>query len=111
MRDPTRDELPVAAHVETIVTAQALRHLDGIFSDVDLLLTSNAVGERPGSTGDPSFNSIWTPAWIPCVTPAAPARRGYRSASNLLGYRMAALGQIGRVLPAGLRRLFYTNLS
>jgi amidase len=65
-------ELPLAAYVEAIETAEAFRgHIDDIFSDVDLLLTPSAAGEAPlglGSTGDPSFNSIWTLAWTPCVT-------------------------------------------
>jgi len=71
-------ELPLAAYVEAIETAEAFRgHIDDIFSDVDLLLTPSAAGEAPlglGSTGDPSFNSIWTLAWTPCVT--LPASRG-----------------------------------
>jgi Asp-tRNA(Asn)/Glu-tRNA(Gln) amidotransferase A subunit family amidase len=65
-------ELPLALYVEAIETAEKFRrHLDDIFSDVDLLLTPSAAGEAPeglGSTGDPSFNSIWTLAWTPCVT-------------------------------------------
>src|SRR5438132_1550434 len=65
-------ELPLAAYVEAIETAEAFRrHLDDIFRDVDVLLTPSAAGEAPlglGSTGDPSFNSIWTLAWTPCVT-------------------------------------------
>src|SRR5204863_4093507 len=60
-------ELPLAAYVEAIETAEAFRrHLDDIFRGVDLLLTPSAAGEAPeglGSTGNPSFNSIWTLAW------------------------------------------------
>ena len=62
------------------------RHLDNIFADVDLLLTPSAAGEAPeglGSTGDPSFNSIWTLAWMPCVTlPAGTGPKDCRSASS-----------------------------
>jgi Asp-tRNA(Asn)/Glu-tRNA(Gln) amidotransferase A subunit family amidase len=69
--NPGRD-LPLAAYVEAIETAEAFRrHLDEIFAEVDALLTPSAGGEAPeglGSTGDPSFNSIWTLAWTPCIT-------------------------------------------
>ncbi len=71
-------ELPLAAYVEAIETAEAFRrHLDDLFADVDILLTPSAAGEAPlglDSTGDPSFNSIWTLAWTPCLT--LPAGRG-----------------------------------
>src|SRR5204863_147651 len=63
-------ELPLAAYVEALETAEAFRrHLDDLFRDVDVLLTPSAAGEAPeglGSTGDPSFNSIWTLSWSPC---------------------------------------------
>jgi len=65
-------ELPLAAYVEALETAEAFRaHLDDIFADVDVLLTPSAAGDASrglGSTGDPSFNSIWTLAWTPCLT-------------------------------------------
>src|SRR3954454_6206728 len=65
-------ELPLAAYVEAIETADTFRrHMDEIFAGVDVLLTPSAAGEPPeglGSTGGPSFNSIWTLAWTPCVT-------------------------------------------
>jgi Asp-tRNA(Asn)/Glu-tRNA(Gln) amidotransferase A subunit family amidase len=65
-------ELPLAAYVEAIETAEAFRaHIDDIFADVDVLLTPSAAGEAPeglGSTGDPSFNSIWTLSWAPSLT-------------------------------------------
>jgi Asp-tRNA(Asn)/Glu-tRNA(Gln) amidotransferase A subunit family amidase len=65
-------ELPLAAYVEAIETAEAFRaHIDDIFTDVDVLLTPSAAGEAPeglGSTGDPSFNSIWTLSWAPSLT-------------------------------------------
>ena len=37
-----------------------------------MLLTPSAAGEAPlglGSTGDPSFNAIWTLGWTPCLGP------------------------------------------
>jgi len=62
----------LAVEQVAIDTAEAFRrHLDDIFGEVDVLLTPSAAGEAPeglGSTGDPSFNSIWTLAWTPCVT-------------------------------------------
>ena len=69
---------PISRRIET---AEAFRrHLDDIFADVDVLLTPSAAGEAPeglGSTGDPSFNSIWTLAWTPCVTlPAGTGPQG-----------------------------------
>jgi amidase len=68
-------------YVEAIETGEFFRnHLDDIFAGVDLLLTPSAAGEAPeglGSTGDPSFNSIWTLAWTPCVTlPAGAGPQG-----------------------------------
>jgi len=85
-------ELPLEAYVEAIETAEAFRrHLDDLFREVDLLLTPSAAGEAPeglGSTGDPSFNSIWTLAWTPCVTlPAGPGPRGLPLGVQLIGPR------------------------
>jgi amidase len=85
-------ELPLAAYVEAIETAEAFRrHLDDIFRGVDVLLTPSAAGEAPeglGSTGDPSFNSIWTLAWTPCVTlPAGPGPKGLPLGIQLVGPR------------------------
>jgi amidase len=85
-------ELPLAAYVEAIETAESFRrHLDDIFSDVDLLLTPSAPGEAPqglGSTGDPSFNGLWTLGWVPCVTlPAGAGPRGLPLGIQLVGRR------------------------
>ena len=87
-------ELPLDAYVEAIETAEAFRrHLDDIFADVDVLLTPSAAGEAPeglGSTGDPSFNSIWTLAWTPCVTlPAGTGPKGLPLGIQLIGPRFA----------------------
>jgi Asp-tRNA(Asn)/Glu-tRNA(Gln) amidotransferase A subunit family amidase len=85
-------ELPLAAYVEAIETAEAFRHhLDDLFGEVDVLLTPSACGEAPeglGSTGDPSFNSIWTLAWTPCVTlPAGVGPNGLPLGVQLVGPR------------------------
>jgi Asp-tRNA(Asn)/Glu-tRNA(Gln) amidotransferase A subunit family amidase len=85
-------ELPLEAYVEAIETAEAFRrHLDDLFNEVDVLLTPSAAGEAPeglGSTGDPSFNSIWTLAWTPCVTlPAGPGPKGLPLGIQLVGPR------------------------
>jgi amidase len=87
-------ELPLAAYVEALEMAEAFRaHLDDIFTDVDLLLTPSAAGEAPeglGSTGDPSFNSIWTLGWSPCLTlPAGTGPRGLPLGVQLVGKRFA----------------------
>jgi Asp-tRNA(Asn)/Glu-tRNA(Gln) amidotransferase A subunit family amidase len=85
-------ELPLAAYIEAIETADAFRrHLDQIFAGVDVLLTPSAAGEAPqglDSTGDPSFNSIWTLAWTPCVTlPAGNGPTGLPLGIQLVGPR------------------------
>jgi amidase len=87
-------ELPLAAYVEALETADAFRrHLDDIFADVDVLLTPSAAGEALlglGSTGDPSFNSIWTLAWTPCLTlPAGTGPSGLPLGIQLVGPRFA----------------------
>jgi amidase len=85
-------ELPLAAYVEAIETAEAFRrHVDGIFSDVDVLLTPSAAGEAPrglGTTGDPSFNGLWTLAWTPCLAlPAGDGPNGLPLGVQLVGRR------------------------
>jgi len=85
-------ELPLAAYVEAIETAEAFRrHLDDIFAGIDALLTPSAAAEAPeglGSTGDPSFNSIWTLAWTPCITlPAGNGPKGLPLGVQLVGQR------------------------
>jgi Asp-tRNA(Asn)/Glu-tRNA(Gln) amidotransferase A subunit family amidase len=87
-------ELSLAAYIEALERAEAFRrHLDDLFADCDVLLTPSAAGEAPeglGSTGDPSFNSIWTLGWVPCVTlPAATGPRGLPLGVQLVGKRFA----------------------
>ncbi len=91
--DPGR-ALPLAEYVEALEAGEAFRaHLDDIFSDLDVLLTPSAAGEAPegqGSTGDPSFNSIWTLGWVPCVTlPAETGPKGLPLGIQLVGQRFA----------------------
>jgi Asp-tRNA(Asn)/Glu-tRNA(Gln) amidotransferase A subunit family amidase len=85
-------ELPLAAYVEAIETAEAFRrHIDDIFAEFDVLLTPSAAGEAPrglGSTGDPSFNGIWTLAWTPCLTlPHGSGPNGLPLGIQLVGSR------------------------
>jgi len=88
---PGRD-LPLSAYTGAIETAKKFRrHLDDVFSNVDLLLTPSAAGKAPedlGSTGDSSFNSIWTLGWTPCVTlPAGTGLKGLPLGVQLVGPR------------------------
>jgi Asp-tRNA(Asn)/Glu-tRNA(Gln) amidotransferase A subunit family amidase len=90
---PGRD-LPLAAYTAALETAEAFRrHLDDLFVEFDVLLTPSAAGEAPeglGSTGDPSFNSIWTLGWVPCVTlPAGIGPQGLPLGIQLVGRRFA----------------------
>jgi len=87
-------ELPLAAYIDALETAEAFRrHIDEIFGEVDALLTPSAAGEAPeglGSTGDPRFNSIWTLAGTPCVTlPAGTGDMGMPLGIQLVGLRHA----------------------
>jgi Asp-tRNA(Asn)/Glu-tRNA(Gln) amidotransferase A subunit family amidase len=55
------------------------RWLDGLFDGYDAIATIPAAGEAPeglGSTGDATFNSLWTQAGLPAVT--IPSGRGPR---------------------------------
>ena len=85
-------ELPLAAYIEAIETAEAFRgYLDDLFAGVDVLLAPSAAGEAPeglGSTGDARFNAIWTLAWTPCLTlPAGNSRKGLPLGIQLVGAR------------------------
>ncbi len=53
------------------LAATCRRMVDGLFRDVDVLLTPAAVGEAPKGltgTGDPFANKLWTVLHVPAVT-------------------------------------------
>ena len=57
--------------------AQVRDRFSATFGDLDILMTPAATGEAPeglASTGDSSFNSLWTALHVPCVT--VPAGKG-----------------------------------
>lgn len=58
-------------------TREAMRDLDLIFGENDVILSPSAPGEAPKglhATGDPAFNRIWSLLQLPCLT--VPAGRG-----------------------------------
>ena len=65
-------DIPAADYVVAIDKAEVIRQvLDGLFKDVDVLITPSATGEAPvglQSTGNPIFQKIWTLAGMPTVT-------------------------------------------
>ncbi len=67
----------------------ARRALDGLFAEVDLLLTPAAPGEAPRgleATGDPLFNRVWTLLGTPCLSlPAGRGPAGLPLAVQLVG--------------------------
>jgi Asp-tRNA(Asn)/Glu-tRNA(Gln) amidotransferase A subunit family amidase len=93
-------ELPLAAYIEALETAEAFRrHVDDIFRDVDLILAPSAPGEAPAglqSTGDPVFNGLWTLAWVPCITvPAGKGTQGLPLGVQLIGQRFCDEALLG----------------
>ena len=70
--------MPRGRYDEAMRHARACRQVfDGLFSDVDVLLTPSAPGEAPRgleSTGSSLFNRNWTLLGAPCVT--VPFRQG-----------------------------------
>jgi Asp-tRNA(Asn)/Glu-tRNA(Gln) amidotransferase A subunit family amidase len=72
------DKLAAGAKIDyaTWVAARKLGEhgraaVDGLFSDIDVILTAPAPGEAPFGlefTGDATFNLLWTFLWMPCVT-------------------------------------------
>ena len=71
-------EMPRSRYEEAMRLARECRQVfDGLFSDVDVLLTPSAPGEAPKgleSTGSSLFNRNWTLLGAPCVT--VPCGRG-----------------------------------
>jgi Asp-tRNA(Asn)/Glu-tRNA(Gln) amidotransferase A subunit family amidase len=65
-------DIAAADYVAAIDKAEVIRQaLDGLFADVDALITPAAPGEAPlglQSTGNPVFQKIWTLAGMPSVT-------------------------------------------
>ena len=76
------------------------REIDGIFEDVDALVTPAAVGEAPRgleATGDPLFCRIWTLLGTPCVSlPVLEGPAGLPVGLQVVGRRAAE----GRLLGA-----------
>jgi amidase len=64
--------MPRSRYDEAMTYARACRHVyEGLFTDVDVLLTPSAPGEAPkglASTGSSIFNRNWTLLGVPCVT-------------------------------------------
>jgi Asp-tRNA(Asn)/Glu-tRNA(Gln) amidotransferase A subunit family amidase len=68
--DESVDITPAAYDEARAITIQARAALDGVFEEVDILLTLSAPGAPPkglDSTGDPRFNRLWTLMGVPCV--------------------------------------------
>ena len=71
--------------------ALAIRALDTIFTDVDVILTPAAPGEAPqglGATGDPLFSRAWTLLGMPCISvPFGTGAQGLPLSVQLVGRR------------------------
>ena len=68
--DETVGLLPAEYDEARGIASRARAALDGVFDDVDVLLTFSAPGAAPKGldwTGDPSFNRLWTLMGVPCV--------------------------------------------
>jgi len=84
------------------VAADCRRLLRDVFSDYDALLVPSAPGEAPqglGSTGDATFNRIWTLLHVPAITiPAATGPHGLPVGVQLVSafgadYRLLAIAE------------------
>jgi amidase len=66
-------------------------NLEALFGDNDILLTPATPGEAPegiASTGDASFNSLWTMLHVPCITvPVAKGPKGLPVGIQMVGRR------------------------
>jgi Asp-tRNA(Asn)/Glu-tRNA(Gln) amidotransferase A subunit family amidase len=68
--DESVDVTPAAYDEAREIAIRARAALDGVFEEVDVLLTLSAPGAAPKgleSTGDPRFNRLWTLMGTPCV--------------------------------------------
>jgi Asp-tRNA(Asn)/Glu-tRNA(Gln) amidotransferase A subunit family amidase len=90
------DKLAAGAKIDyaTWVAARQLGErgraaVDGLFTDIDVILTPPAKGEAPlglERTGDATFNLLWTFLWMPCVTlPFARGPNGLPVGIQLVG--------------------------
>ena len=75
------------------ITALALRAMDTLFTDIDVILAPAAPGEAPaglGATGDPLFNRAWTLLGMPCISiPFGSGPQGLPLSVQLVGRRGA----------------------
>lgn len=71
--------------------AQLRSHFDHALGDVDILVTPSAAGQAPqglSSTGNASFNRIWTALHVPCITvPACAGPDGLPLGVQIVGRR------------------------
>ncbi|WP_417728894.1 amidase [Roseovarius sp.] len=86
------DSISDSVLAEAEKTAAACRRvLEGLFQEVDLILTPAAPGEAPhglAATGDPLFNRTWTLMLGPCATlPSATGPTGLPVGIQLVGPR------------------------
>jgi Asp-tRNA(Asn)/Glu-tRNA(Gln) amidotransferase A subunit family amidase len=68
--DESKGTTPAEYDEARRIADRARAALAGLFEDVDVLLTFSAPGAAPkglASTGDPSFNRLWTLMGVPCV--------------------------------------------
>ena len=75
------------------ITAQAVRAMDVLFTDIDVILAPAAPGEAPaglGATGDPLFSRAWTLLGMPCISiPFGSGPQGLPLSVQLVGRRGA----------------------
>jgi Asp-tRNA(Asn)/Glu-tRNA(Gln) amidotransferase A subunit family amidase len=98
--DESRDIPPTDYDEAQRIAARARAALADIFAEVDVILTVSAPGAPPkglDSTGDPTFNRLWTLLGTPCVNVPAIVAAG-----NLpVGVQViAGIGDDGKALAA-----------